>query len=400
QIQSYATHDGFFTTNDTTQVSTAGVLGYALIVMVFMLLTGAVFIAGAFLLISRFIALVILMVFSPIMFLGLVLPAFEKYSAQWRNKFVSHAFVAPAYLFMLYLALVTIQSLQVNGGFYSALNPNASGGFFIFFLFFVLIIGFVYAALVVAKQMSVFGATQALAGVDSARRRFTGGANSARRAAQGVAVRNTVGKIGAGTEKRFRRWQSNPDKLDNFSRRFVANRNLDRFVLGTAATAQTAKGGSQYSYKDRQDQADERQTRITGDATAQARLSAIDKGLESVEAAVTASAAGKSATDGDIAAIKDLGKAVGSLGEKQLTQEVDFSKLSKSEFAVHLDKKQLKQLEDSGRFSASQISQIKAARSDGHKSIAFQNQKSNGVDVKRSSAYNAVQGPEWLTNKG
>ena len=137
------------------------VLGFALIVMVFMLVTGFVLLAGAFLMISRFVGLVIFMMLSPVMFLGRVLPKFEGVSSAWWKKFLNYAFVAPAYLFMLYLGLFVLENIKFDSSFGEAYS--ADPGLFGIFLYYLLIIGFMYAALRVAKEMGAYGASQSMA---------------------------------------------------------------------------------------------------------------------------------------------------------------------------------------------------------------------------------------------
>jgi hypothetical protein len=66
------------------------------------------FMAGAIMLLIRYAALCVFMVFSPLMFIGWILPNFrgtmEKY---WRN-FLGRAFFAPAYMIMIYLSSAVI----------------------------------------------------------------------------------------------------------------------------------------------------------------------------------------------------------------------------------------------------------------------------------------------------
>jgi hypothetical protein len=71
------------------------------------ILTVAAFIilAGAFLFLIRTVALMILSIFSPFAFLGMILPRTANYAKQWWDKFINQAFLAPAFLFMLYLVV-------------------------------------------------------------------------------------------------------------------------------------------------------------------------------------------------------------------------------------------------------------------------------------------------------
>lgn len=101
-------------------VSPGKILVFSIFMMIFLIVAGIVFAMGAFLLIGRFIALVIYMIFSPIMFLGFILPALSSYQQKWWRGFLKQAFFAPAFLFMLYLSLVVLQKLRGTIGITSA----------------------------------------------------------------------------------------------------------------------------------------------------------------------------------------------------------------------------------------------------------------------------------------
>jgi hypothetical protein len=61
---------------------------------------------------ARAITLLFLMVFSPIGFLGGILPQLKKYSGQWRDELTSAAIFPVAFLLLLYISLQFINSLQ------------------------------------------------------------------------------------------------------------------------------------------------------------------------------------------------------------------------------------------------------------------------------------------------
>jgi len=82
-----------------------------------------VFIYCAALFISRSITILFLMVFSPIGFMGGVLPQLKKYSGQWRDELTSAAIFPIAFLLMLYISLQFINSLKFLTG--SALEDKS-----------------------------------------------------------------------------------------------------------------------------------------------------------------------------------------------------------------------------------------------------------------------------------
>ena len=171
---------------------------YAFFMMIFLIICGAVFFMGALLLIKRFIALILYLIFSPAMFIGWVLPAFASRQEQWRTGFIQQAFVAPVFLFMIYLSLVVLTKLQ-EGLFFKPSGAGFGGitqggatdpGTFTVILFFSLAIGFLYTSIKVAERMSSAGASSSLKLFDGARGKIMGMAQ------------NTVGGVTAGMAAR------------------------------------------------------------------------------------------------------------------------------------------------------------------------------------------------------
>ncbi len=136
-------------TGGVDNAGSALILG--LLFLIFYMILGFVFAAGAIILFTRFLALIVLMIFSPIFFIGMVLPYFKSLGDMWQRHFVSNLLVGPAYLFMIY---VSLRSLQGIGG--------ATGEFsLIGFIFQLLIVaGFLIMSLMVAKQVGSFGANK------------------------------------------------------------------------------------------------------------------------------------------------------------------------------------------------------------------------------------------------
>jgi hypothetical protein len=198
-LNSHSIAGGFLKVADVGTLFDGGEIGkglgfaagmfYALFMMVFLVITGAVFFMGALLLIKRFIALILYMIFSPAMFIGWILPSFASEQEQWRKGFIQQAFVAPVFLFMLYLSLVVLTTLQSSivkqgdagfGGLTSGAQMEA--GTFSIILFFALAIGFVFASIKIADKMSKAGASSMLSSLDTARSSI-----------QGAMYRNTAG---------------------------------------------------------------------------------------------------------------------------------------------------------------------------------------------------------------
>ncbi|MDC1205649.1 hypothetical protein N8083_02265, partial [Candidatus Pacebacteria bacterium] len=182
---------------------------YGLMMMFIMLIGAFVFAAGGFLMISRFVALIIFMILSPAMFLGFIFPLFKRYQDMWWEKLLKYAFVAPAYLFMLYLSLFVIDSLRISGSFADAFSADSfENGSFMIFLNFFIIAGFLIASLLVAQQMGAYGANASMGMLKSAGnqvRRVAGSSTFGMAARAGRVTAGSGAKWATGT-RRFQRF--------------------------------------------------------------------------------------------------------------------------------------------------------------------------------------------------
>jgi len=79
-----------------------------------MFIAGYVFLAGAIMMIIRTVTLIIVMIVSPFAFLGFALPKGGGFAQQWLSKLLGAAFVAPAFIFMLYISSVIIQTSDIS----------------------------------------------------------------------------------------------------------------------------------------------------------------------------------------------------------------------------------------------------------------------------------------------
>lgn len=167
ELNSFAA--GLVADDDETDWINLRAMGYGFLVMVLQIIAGFVFLSGAILLIYRFIALVVYMIFSPAMFVGLIFDKFMTYQRKWWSGFFSNAFVAPAYLFMLYLSAAiftglngTTQAIEVETFYDGYQSDSIIDGGFAIFLFFAVMAGFLIASTMVAKQMGAAGASTVL----------------------------------------------------------------------------------------------------------------------------------------------------------------------------------------------------------------------------------------------
>lgn len=139
-----------------------GMIGGFMYVMV-----GFIFFSGAVLLIARFVALILLLVASPVGVAGSNIPFIDGFAKKWWSALFSHAFFAPIFIILVAIGLRVLADSkkifvsEVAGqGAYAGI---ASGNFetaiqmIPMFISFGIGIGFMYAALQVARSMTQSG---------------------------------------------------------------------------------------------------------------------------------------------------------------------------------------------------------------------------------------------------
>lgn len=224
------------------QVSLGRHVIYGLVMMFTMIIAGFVFGAGAFLMLSRFVGLIIFMILSPAMFLGFVFPSRRLQNLQdlWWSKFLKYAFVAPAYLFMLYLAQHVLVRLGLDGSFAGAFNANETGiagGAFLIFLNFAIVAGFLIAAVVVANMLGVYGASASVGMLKSADKYVR---TTAKRAA-GAATFGVAAAGGRATFGQAAHRISESVKLKNYAANSTIGKGLLRASRGVADSSFDAR---------------------------------------------------------------------------------------------------------------------------------------------------------------
>jgi hypothetical protein len=198
-------------------------LALGFVVMAMLIIMGFVFAAGAIILLTRFVSLTFLMIFSPLMFAGMIFPKLNSFGSKWWKYFFNQVLVGPAYLFTLYF------SLQALSGF-SRLTEYTIMNVLVYFL---IVIGFVWASLMIAKSIGAFGAGQAMS--------FGQGL---RKSAQGVIGRNTIGRASGWAQKKLDQSEGRTGKAAN------------GVLRGLTSAGKEAKFGSKYSYSSASDKAD------------------------------------------------------------------------------------------------------------------------------------------------
>jgi len=136
-----------------------GTFGGVLVILI----TSFVLLMAAVLFIYRTVALLFLIVLSPLAFVAMAFPGMGSHAAKWRGQLFSQAFFAPAYLFMIYLVAKIITSQQglaaaVGVGPTDGLLDALGGGSVKVMVYFAILIGFLVGSITVAKSMGANGA--------------------------------------------------------------------------------------------------------------------------------------------------------------------------------------------------------------------------------------------------
>ena len=121
----------------------------------------------AFILIFRFIALLFLIILSPVGFAGLAVPGLEARMRNYWSKLFEQTITAPILLLMLYIALAIITDVHFLAfgpkGDWAGFIPNTDGstnfaGFASVILSFLVAMGLLIAVVIQSKNLSAFGA--------------------------------------------------------------------------------------------------------------------------------------------------------------------------------------------------------------------------------------------------
>ncbi len=160
-----------------------------------------VFAAGAILLFIRFGALLLYMIFSPLMFIGWVFPQLQGTTSKYWEGFLGRAFFAPIYVLLLYV------SAKVIFGVYGGKTPNygdatsgvagdVNASFVNTFPPFIIGCIFLIASIQVASKLGVDGAGVAMKAGDKFKGYVKAGVGGATLGAAAYAGRRSIGSYG------------------------------------------------------------------------------------------------------------------------------------------------------------------------------------------------------------
>ncbi len=353
-------------------IQTEGGYQYVVGLAIVLLVLGYVFLAGALMIMIRFVVLCIYMVFSPFMFLGWVFPALQHYSRDYWSGFLRQAFFAPAFMFMLYLSYRVASSFPSSqrsfayvfgttqdgsqGGFAgstSAIDPTIP--------FFAMVIVFLVASIVVAKKMGAHGATMTA----SFGKNITGRAKNAITYMPRAGTRMAVNKAGEMSERGLNRLQARGGVLG----KLASTNTVDRALRGAAESASNAKLGTVGSNKEQRKYAAGISARADQTRRADERKGDDIERVNSFKNADSTLAKTSATADELNSAFETLGKTIKEMSDEQRT-DLGINKLKSTQIAAHLTDGHIESLEKSGKFSRQEISEIKASRTNAFTNIA------------------------------
>ena len=143
-----------------------------------------ILLAGAIMFIIRVVILWILMIFSPLAFLGMILPSMKSYSTMWWKNLIDQSFFAPAFLFMFMLATKFVNANLMDSILKTTPNDNSMvvvglnmGNTLVVFFNFIVIATLLSACLIVAKKMGGKSAEYGMKWAHKGKDLALGGAN-------------------------------------------------------------------------------------------------------------------------------------------------------------------------------------------------------------------------------
>jgi len=233
-------------------LSSFGGLVEILIIDVFMFIYMVIMFAVSFQFVIRLVALLMLLIFSPIGFAGAVIPRMEGLSRQWWEAFIKYCFSGPIVMFMVVLASFMIQQISAETDFSIAFAGagSISGDntpFLTSAIAFVIPMAILWGALIAASKTGEIGSSFITGKARGAIRRggkmsfgaVKGAGKGAARVGRGF-DNNVTGNFFANRSGRLSAYK---DQFKNISKRSEQKRD-SAFAAGKAAALSDASFGA------------------------------------------------------------------------------------------------------------------------------------------------------------
>ncbi|MDE2079167.1 MAG: hypothetical protein KGI73_02155 [Patescibacteria group bacterium] len=310
------------------------VLWIDLLSVVFELVTVFIFLAASGLIVGRFVALILLLIASPIGIAGLAIPFIDKYARQWWSILFSQAFFAPVYFLLLDISFMVISDSKARLLSDSGTAGQQALGVVITFMVASV---FMVAALRAAKKMSESGSQyfgDIYKGAEKANfwpRLYTSGLKTL----GGYAGTNTVGRGFDTAGRAYEKWVASSPEAKSGLRRWVGSKlagsALDRNLQRGFNAMADKKFGGRLGYKGTLEEIEGRNTRLSevqkfkAAQDAQPGLDAAKKAAQDKHDALrneygetkTDGTKGKRASVEDALAMEMFGKNFGDLTDEQ-----------------------------------------------------------------------------------
>ncbi|OHA96672.1 MAG: hypothetical protein A3E32_03485 [Candidatus Zambryskibacteria bacterium RIFCSPHIGHO2_12_FULL_38_37] len=182
---------------DDYAMLTIGVMGSILF-----LITTFVFLAVSVMFVVRYIVLIVLLMLSPIAYMGMALPEMKENASRWWASLNGQLLFGPIYMIMTWVIITLISGFQIKPDDWTSFADSGKVRDSVSLFFnFTVVIGLSIVSLVIAKQYATKGASQIgqLTGKATA---FAGGA-----------LMGSASKIGRGTIGRTGNMIANSEKL-------------------------------------------------------------------------------------------------------------------------------------------------------------------------------------------
>jgi hypothetical protein len=266
--------------NTFAKLTAGGTFWFFIMGAIMFLVAAFVLGAGGILLIVRFIALLLLMVFSPILFAATVFPQTAAFASRLWKELISYSFFAPIYLLLLFVSIsilggvtgsMGIKGKPISGALTDPTQgPGGSMETFGVVLNFAIVILFLIFALQIASRLGVKGGDMAISIGNNLRQRgqklLTSTAyRSASLATAPVRTpaRALVGKATKASLKAFDKWQAKDKKgFGKGVQKTMEFLNWDRSFRSGLESGQKVKFGMSTSWKEDQDYQKERKARL------------------------------------------------------------------------------------------------------------------------------------------
>lgn len=187
-----AYNEGSLVNTDGETLGPLDVFTYYMIAGTFILIAAVVFFATGVVILTRFITLIILLITSPVMFLGMIIPNFKKMSSDWFSKLssalislpVMFTFIYVTYKMLLETNILSTIGINPNGSFQAVISTGVNH--FGVIINFIVIIGFLIASIIVSQKAGAIGGSAAtkaggnivIGGAARVGRRVVGGAGN------------------------------------------------------------------------------------------------------------------------------------------------------------------------------------------------------------------------------